>query len=160
MPRTSHLIALGTIALLAGCKPKPVDESAAAAAAIKAADSAWEKAMSSRDTNAAVAMVDSTGSVLSSNAPIATGHQAVRALFEGFYAIPNLNLHWQASQTGAARSGELGYSTGTYEMNFNDPKGNPLSDHGKYATVWRKQADGSWKVLLDVFNSDVPIAGP
>jgi hypothetical protein len=31
-----------------------------------------------------------------------------------------------------------------------------LLDKGKYLTVWKKQADGSWKVLFDMFNSDLP----
>ena len=158
------LLALaGSLALVTACQPKapaaPADESAAAVEAIRAADAAWEKAFSSRDTTGAVAAIEATGSVMSSNAPIATGPEAIRALFNGFYALPNMTIHWQAVTVEAAKSGELGYSRGTYELNFNDPKGKPVSDKGKYATVWRKQADGSWKVVLDIFNSDIPLPG-
>jgi len=32
----------------------------------------------------------------------------------------------------------------------------PVVDNGKYLTVWKKQADGSWKVLFDMFNTDMP----
>jgi ketosteroid isomerase-like protein len=45
-------------------------------------------------------------------------------------------------------------------MSFNSPSGKPLRDRGKYVTVWRKQADGSWRVVRDVFNSDLPVPGP
>jgi ketosteroid isomerase-like protein len=58
-----------------------------------------------------------------------------------------------------AKSGELGYTSGTYQMTFNDPSGKPISDTGKYVTVWKKQSDGGWKVLLDSFNSDLPVTG-
>jgi ketosteroid isomerase-like protein len=49
--------------------------------------------------------------------------------------------------------------TGARPMKFTDPSGKAASDHGKYVTVWKKQSDGTWKVLLDVFNTDVPLAG-
>lgn len=160
--RTVHgsvLLAVCTLGLTA-CQPQaPADQSAAAVDAVRAADSAWEKAFSSRDTAAAVAAVEPNGSVLGPNEPIATGADAIRTLFAGFYALPGMTLHWQAISVEAARSGELAYSRGTYELNFTDPKGKPATDHGKYATVWRKQADGSWKVVLDIFNSDLPVPG-
>ena len=37
------------------------------------------------------------------------------------------------------------------------PDGTPMGDFGKYATIWKKQPDGSWKVVLDIVNSDVPV---
>ena len=160
IPRTVAF--LGATAIVLGCQPKtpaPVDESAAATEAVRAADVAWEKAFSSRDTAAAVAAVEAGGSVLAPNAPIATGPEAIRALFAGFYGLPAMTLHWQVATAEAARSGELGYTRGTYELNYTDAKGKQASDHGKYVTVWRKQADGSWKVVVDVFNSDLPLPG-
>jgi ketosteroid isomerase-like protein len=59
-----------------------------------------------------------------------------------------------------ARSGDLGYSQGTYDLTFNDPSGKPMTDRGKYLEVWKKQADGSWKCAVDTFNSDLPAAPP
>jgi ketosteroid isomerase-like protein len=154
------LLTAGITGAMTGCqKPAPEDQSAAAVEAVKAADAAWEKAFSSRDMNGSLDAVEADASVLPPNAPIATGHPAIKVLFLGFYQIPGLDLHWQATRAEAARSGELAYTSGTYVMKFNDPKGNPLTDKGKYATVWRKQADGSWKVVLDVFNSDLPQPG-
>jgi ketosteroid isomerase-like protein len=37
-----------------------------------------------------------------------------------------------------------------------DSKGKPVQERGKYLTVWRKQADGNWRVVIDTFNSDAP----
>jgi ketosteroid isomerase-like protein len=44
-------------------------------------------------------------------------------------------------------------------MTFSDRSGKTVSDKGKYVTVWKKQKDSSWKVLLDIFNSDLPPEG-
>jgi len=37
------------------------------------------------------------------------------------------------------------------------PEGSdPIDDTGKYLEIWKKQADGGWKVVRDIFNSDLP----
>jgi ketosteroid isomerase-like protein len=159
MHRGFHLAA-GLTLVLAACQPAAKDESATAADAIRAADAAWSKVFSARDTSAAVAAVEPGGSILPPNGAIATGPEAIRKLFEGFYGMPAMTISWSPNKVEAARSGELGFSSGTYEMSYTDPKGKPATDHGKYVTIWRKQADGSWKVVLDTFNSDLPLAGP
>jgi ketosteroid isomerase-like protein len=41
----------------------------------------------------------------------------------------------------------------------NDKDRKPLTDKGKYTTVFRKQADGSWKGVSDTVNSDLPLPG-
>jgi ketosteroid isomerase-like protein len=160
MPSHYRIVLLVGTLVLSSCRSQPVpDQSAAAILEIRAADAAWLKAFASRDTGAAVAAVEVTGSVLAPNAPIATGPEAIRALFAGFYALPGMTIHWEASEVQAAHSGDMGYSRGAYDLSFAAPKGQLVTEHGKYATVWRKQPDGTWKVVLDIFNSDLPAAG-
>jgi len=133
--------------------------SAKAAEAVRAADIAWEKAFSSKDIDTAVASFEADGSVLAPNVPAATGPAGVRALFQGYYSMPALTVHWKPSRVDASASGDLGYSSGAYEMSFNDATGSPVIDRGKYVTVWRRQADGSWKIVVDIFNSDLTMPG-
>jgi ketosteroid isomerase-like protein len=127
---------------------------------VRAADQQWLRVFAARDLEKSVAFCASEGSVLAPNAPIATGREAIRNLFSGFFALPNLNISWHPLRTRVARSGELGYSRGTYKMTFADPAGKTISDNGKYVTVWQKQRGGGWKVLLDIFNSDLPSTAP
>jgi ketosteroid isomerase-like protein len=49
-------------------------------------------------------------------------------------------------------SGELGYTYGTYQFRSHDKDGKSIISYGKYATIWKKQKDGSWKVVLDMGN--------
>ena len=58
----------------------------------------------------------------------------------------------------AASSGDLGYLYGTYDMSFDGPKGQRISDRGKILEIWKKQPDGSWKCIVDTWNSDLPAA--
>jgi ketosteroid isomerase-like protein len=52
-----------------------------------------------------------------------------------------------------AASGDLGYTFGNYVLKAKDKDGKPVVEYGKYATVWKKQKDGSWKVVMDMGNS-------
>jgi ketosteroid isomerase-like protein len=71
----------------------------------------------------------------------------------GFLDNPDNHLTWAPVGAGIASSGDLGYTYGTYEFTSKDKDGKPVVDKGKYATIWKKQKDGSWKVALDMGNS-------
>ncbi len=56
-----------------------------------------------------------------------------------------------------ARSGEIGYVSGTWQFTVNDPARKPATDRGKFVEVLKKQADGTWKCTTDIWNSDLPL---
>src|SRR5271168_2366422 len=129
---------------------------ASAEDSIRAADAAWEKTYEAKVVDKAVAFVDEQGSLLWPNSPVATGKNAVTKLTASAFAIPDFKLVWHPDKVGVARSGDLGYTSGSYSWSFKDASGKTVLDKGKYLTVWKKQADGSWKVLFDMFNTDLP----
>jgi ketosteroid isomerase-like protein len=63
------------------------------------------------------------------------------------------HLTWTPVGADIAASGDLGYTYGTYEFTSKGKDGKPVVDHGKYTSIWKKQQDGSWKVVLDMGNS-------
>lgn len=69
-------------------------------------------------------------------------------------ARPGL-LVWWPIYADAARSGDLGYTTGPYEFRQKGPDDKAVFT-GNYMTIWRKQADGSWKVAIDFGISNPP----
>ena len=62
-------------------------------------------------------------------------------------------LSWEPKRAEVAKSGELGWTWGTYELHTKDAEGKPIVRYGKYVNVWRKQKDGAWKVILDMGNA-------
>ncbi len=53
-------------------------------------------------------------------------------------------------------SGDLLLDIGTYDMTMNvQGMDEPVIDHGKYLTVYEKQNDGSWKIKVETWNSDI-----
>ena len=87
-------------------------------------------------------------------APAARG-EAIRAAWEQLLALPGFHLEWGATEAHVAEAADLGYTIGAYELTV-EQDGTPMVTIGKYVTTWGKQADGSWKVVVDCFNSDGP----
>ncbi len=53
-------------------------------------------------------------------------------------------------------SGNLITEIGTYKVTLTMPNmDKPIADQGKYVTIWEKQKDGSLKVKVETWNSDV-----
>ena len=68
-------------------------------------------------------------------------------------------LTWTPTDAMMGPSGDMGYTWGHFEGRGKDVNGNPVLTSGRYITVWRKQPDGSWKVVLDAGANDVPEPG-
>ena len=126
--------------------------------ALRDADDAWSKAAASKDLEKTVAYYSNNATVLPPNAPLATTKDAIKKLWGDLLASPGLVISWKASKAEAAKSGDLGFVSGTYEFTMNDTSGKPTTDKGKYVEVWEKQADGKWKCGTDIWNSDLPAA--
>jgi ketosteroid isomerase-like protein len=153
----------GCVALLsvtAGCsQPAASDMSAEAASAVKDQDTQWSKTAGTNDLDGTVAYYTDDASLLPPNAPIATGKQAIRGVWTGLLS-PDATVSWEVTKADGARSGELAYVQGVYQITPKNPKAQSLADHGKLVEVWKKQADGKWKVVSDIFNSDLPAPAP
>jgi ketosteroid isomerase-like protein len=86
--------------------------------------------------------------VLFSAKPI-VGKDAIRAFYQPAFADADFSLSWQPTRAEMFPAGDTGYTTGRYELHAKDAKGNKVVHHGSYLTVWKKQPDGSWKVIAD-----------
>jgi ketosteroid isomerase-like protein len=58
-------------------------------------------------------------------------------------------LTWTPTDAVLSPAGDMGYTWGHFEGHSKDANGNPVVTTGRYMTIWRKQADGNWKVVLD-----------
>src|SRR5215467_1385547 len=96
------------------------DTQAADEAAIKATEVNWEKAANNADQFVSFYTDDAT--VLPPNAPAVTGKDAIKNLFQMMMATPGFSLNFRSAKVEVAKSGDIGYTEGTYQMTMNDPK--------------------------------------
>ncbi|MBI3665573.1 MAG: SgcJ/EcaC family oxidoreductase [Acidobacteria bacterium] len=151
---------IALIGFTLACQQTPPDTRAADETAIRDLDAQWSKAAAAKDAESAVSYYAEDAAIMPPNAPIATGKEAIRGVWKNMVAAPGFAVSWKATKAEVAKSGDLAYLIGTYELTMNDASGNPVNDRGKYVEVWRKEADGKWKVVADTFNSDLPLPAP
>lgn len=149
---------LAVLLLASGCGPStPPDTRVADEKAIRDLDAQWSKAAADKDLDTTISYYSDDASLLPPNAPIATGNHAIRAVWSPMLG-PDVSLSWKATKADVARSGDLAYLLGVYQMTTKSAQGKTVTDNGKFVEVWKKQPDSKWKVEADIFNSDTPIS--
>jgi len=147
---------------LAGCTNQapapPPDTRVADGEGIRKLDADWVKAAQTKQVDAWVAFYADDAVVLPPNEKLASGKESIRKSVGGLLGLPDLSISWQLTRVEVARSGDLAYGYGTYDLAAKDAKGKPVKDQGKILEVWKKQPDGAWKCIADTWNSDLPAA--
>lgn len=163
MKRT--LLALSALALLAATwasarVPQQAQGRAADVQAIKNTEQQWNKDFQSKDVDALCAHYAADATLMGSGMPPAIGKDAIRAALQQMVSDPAFALTFQARRVEVAKSGDIGFSEGSYQMTVTDPATKQtMHDNGSYVTVYRKQSDGTWKAVSDIAASQAPPAG-
>ena len=122
-------------------------------ASIRGLDKDWNAAIAAKDVDKSTAVYADGGQMLQPGAPPAVGKEALRKSWDGLLRSPNfVSLTFGPTTVRVAQAGDLAYEVGTYQMEMKDPQGKPNVEKGKYVTIWKKQADGAWKVEVDTDN--------
>lgn len=137
-------------------------QSAMASQAATAADSAalaegitrFDSAMNAGDVDAVVALFTADAVSIPPDAPPAVGTEAIRKLWTDYLAQGQVKVHNVGKQTWY--SGDLAAGWGTYTSDITPAQGSPVHETGEFAGVWQKQADGSWKCVMNIWNRDAP----
>jgi ketosteroid isomerase-like protein len=82
-------------------------------------------------------------------APV-VGHDAIAAA--ATWSPDVYQLTWTPEGARMGPAGDMGFTWGHYEGVSRDAQGNQVKTAGRYMTVWKKQADSTWKVELDASN--------
>ena len=167
MRHTARLCALLPVFVVA-CAPKgettvndsaataaaPVTDPAAARQAIDQANAKIADALQRADTAVMMAQYDNDAVVMMSGMPAWRGPAEIRKSgTELFQAMKFSDVKFNTTDVDVG--GDYAIETGTYEMTVTPKGAKPMPDKGKYVVVWKKQADGSWKVYRDISNTDV-----
>lgn len=138
---------LGALALVACGPSRP----AATVGDLMAADRAFATATAERGSAGWVSWFAEDGTVFRGGRPVA-GHEAIRDLMAPMLDGEGTSLTWEPEAGEIAASGDLGYTRGRWERRSTGPDGVVAVHTGSYVTIWKKVADGSWKVTLDIGN--------
>jgi len=128
--------------------------------AIQALDEQWSATAAGNDLEGTVSFY-SDDAVLLPPKRAGRDRSEVDQGFLGEPARPNKAVSRTVSKAEIATSGELGYLYGTYSLSIGGPNGGaPVRDTGKLVEIWKKQADGKWKCIVDTYNFDLAVPAP
>ena len=143
--------------LLASCGPKaPQGLTDQDRAAIRQSEADFAASMLAKDYAKVAASYTPDAVVMPSNGPVVTGRAAIEQFLASFPPLGTFTLN-VAEIEGV---GDLAYDRGTYQMTFPLPSGGMASDSGKFLEIRHRQADGTWLVTRDIWNSDIPMPEP
>ena len=81
------------------------------------------------------------------------GREGILAFYQGLFGGGN-NL--QLTVIELSVNGDMAHDIGTYTLTIQPEEGEAFSDNGKYVEIWKRE-NGSWKIDLLIFNSNVPL---
>ena len=148
------------ILALTGCQqpaPQAPDTRAADETAIRAAEAAMAKALAALDPASAVSFYTDDVVGMAVDAPVVQGKENMQKYFEAMMK-EKPEFSFSAERVEVARSGDLAYSWGKGKVGMKDKKGKVTETTVKYVSVWKKQADGGWKIAIDTMIPDPPEA--
>ncbi len=137
---------------------KPAAKTSDASAAIRRLDAEFMQAAGARDAAALVkAFYAADAALMPPNHPLVTGRTAIQGFLQGLIDGGLTSIKLETRVTASA--GDLAYGRGRYTLSLS-PAGAaaPVEDEGKYVVVYRRQSDGTWRAVADIFNSDHPAA--
>ena len=153
MSRFCTLSAAALMVALASCAPQPLDLEAQRSALMKTSRD-WAQAAGSGDLDRIVAYWADDAIVLPPDQPAVVGKAAIRDYVAKSMEIPGFSVTWEPEQASVAANGEMGYLIERNRFTFPDSSGATQTQFGKGVTVWRKDATGAWKCVIDTWNAN------
>ena len=151
------ILVLFLVLFLAGCE---CEEKADAGptftaeddAAIRSSLAQWAVDVLAADWTAHAGYYTADAVRMPPDAPTIQGHNAIIALMETFPPITGFTLTPQA----VGGDGDLAYATGAFTLDLAPPDADPVNMVGKWTAIYKRQEDGSWLCVSDIWNDDAP----
>lgn len=142
--------AIGVGMCLAGCQTGGFCDKDQGA--IGAASDDWFKQAGSGTMAEVAAHYTDDAVLLPPGGETVTGRKAIAEYFGHFPKLEK--LQWK--RTEVVGNSDLAYAMGSFSFEMTGPNATkPLVERGKYIEIWRRQADGSWKITRDIWNSSI-----
>ena len=89
---------------------------------------------------------------MSHGQPTLIGKKAIQEMIESTSKIPGFKISWEPLSVYVSKSGDMAYMIERNQITMNDSLGKPITEFNNVVTVWRKEADGYWKNVVESFS--------
>jgi len=151
----NRFLVLAVVGVLFGAGCASVSSQADVRSEIMRLDAEWSRAAQNRDVDRVLSFWAADAIVFPPASPAVVGSAAIREFVAKSFQTSGFSISWKTTTVAVSRSGDIAYTTGTNRVTFNAPDGKQVTVEGKAVAVWRREKDGSWKCVIDIWN-DVP----
>lgn len=114
----------------------------------------WSKAAATDSIDKILSYWADDAVVMPPGQPPIKGKNAIREMIEGTSKIPGFKISWEPLSVTVSKSGDMAYMIEQNQITVHDSLGNAVTEFNKNVTIWRKEADGTWKNIVDMWNND------
>lgn len=144
---------LGILLLAAGCTDTNVDREEEGQKLMNLSLE-WSEVASTGNIDSLMTYWSDDAVMMAPGQPPLRGKKAIRSFVETSGQVPGFEVSWEPISAHISNDGSMAYLIESNQMAFNDSLGNRVVEHNKVVTVWRKDEDGRWKNVIDMWNSD------
>ncbi len=153
MTKRHFVIAAGILAVTASCAPQvPSVDLEAERTALREADSRYTQLATAMDAEGVSGLYAVDATMYPPDGATVSGLDGVREFVAELLSVPGLTVSFRPLVIEVSRDGDMGYTINAVEITIPDEAGNPVTELGRDFHLWRKQQDGSWKVVVDIWN--------
>ena len=140
--------------------PEAVVDMEAETAALRATAQAYHDAATALDMEGVATLYAPDGVIYAPDTPTIEGMAAIREFADGFSSVPGVQIQRDLVDVVVSPSADMGYTLGVGSIIMDGPDGEPMTEHTRDFHVWTKNAAGEWKLVVDIWNSPVPLEEP
>ena len=118
------------------------------------ADSAWDKASEAKSADGWLSFYADAAIMMPPGENLCKDKASREASIKKMFATPGVSLRFQTTKVEVSQMSDLGYAVGVYQWTSKDAAGKDYHETGKYCEIWKKQPDGKWKCIVDIWNAD------
>lgn len=148
---------IGAVALVALSACASATQAGDPAKSIPQLNAGFSDAVRRGDAAAVASYYADTAVMMPPNMPAARGRDAIRQTWSGLLASGKIDLALMTDNL--IQSCDLATEVGHFDFSLTPPGAAAMRDKGKYAVTW-KNIGGQWRIVVDIFNSDLPATAP
>lgn len=146
-------IAIALIPFAVACSPAPArTDIEAEKTSLMQASRNWAATVPTGNVDSMLSYWSDDAVVMPPDEPAIVGKEGIRGYVTGMLAVPGFSITWEPEQATVSASGDMGYMIERTSASFSDSTGAKVTQLAKTVTVWRKNAAGQWKCIVDAWS--------
>lgn len=145
-----HLTVIAfTACIMTACSSPTTVDTKAESEKLMQASRDWAAAAKEKDIQKVLSYWQDDAVMFGPGDPVLKGKQAITEMVKGSFADSSFSISWEPLSADISKDGTMGYIIEKSLINYKDSTG-PVTHRLNAVSVWKKQADGSWKNVVEM----------